>query len=84
MKTNDVSLGFGPEVAVFGASQVARNVRVQMVRRGPQGFALGKVAVVAHDGTGTLRFDDRAFVLMNEGAAVPLGTLRADAARSGR
>jgi outer membrane protein OmpA-like peptidoglycan-associated protein len=73
---NDPQLGFGPESFLVekGALKPLR-LQVQQVRRGPSGFAFGKVAIVQHDGSGKLTFDDRPFVVMNEGAAVSLGTI---------
>ena len=49
------------------------NFGVKLSRRGFQGHALGKLAVVEHDGNGRLVFDDRPFVLMVEGGYADLG-----------
>ena len=45
-------------------------------RRGPMGYGMGKLQVVEHDGEGGLRFVDRTFVVMRDGAMVELGTVK--------
>jgi hypothetical protein len=37
------------------------------------GYGMGKLEVVEHDGRGGLRFEQRPFVVMNDGAFVDLG-----------
>ena len=49
---------------------------VHYYARGPMGYGMGTVQVVRHDGRGRLRFDDRPFVVMNDGATVALGKVR--------
>jgi hypothetical protein len=36
---------------------------------------MGKLEVVQHDGKGELKFDERPFVIMQDGAFVQLGTV---------
>ncbi|MGK3986296.1 OmpA family protein [Sorangium sp. So ce136] len=71
----EASSGYGPEVLVIETPPAGFRYRVhaRYPRRGAMGHALGKVQIVEHDGTGGLRFDDRPFVLMNEGGSVDLG-----------
>ncbi|WP_437815429.1 VIT domain-containing protein [Sorangium sp. So ce1078] len=71
------SSGHGPEVIVIEDPPAGYRYRVQAryQRRGAMGHALGKVQIIGHDGGGALRFDDRPFVLMNEGGGVDLGVV---------
>jgi tetratricopeptide (TPR) repeat protein len=70
----DVRSGFGPESLVLDPRTVYPvQIAAQLVTQGPTGFVLGKVAMVRHDGHGGLRIEDRPFVVMNQGAAAPLG-----------
>lgn len=73
----DIRAGYGPEVITLEPDQVKKGwtLAVHQVRRGPQGFAFGKVAITSHDGLGNLSVSDRPFVIMNENAAVSLGTI---------
>jgi hypothetical protein len=36
---------------------------------------MGKLQIIEHDGQGHLRFDERPFVIMQDGAFVDLGTV---------
>jgi TonB family protein len=45
--------------------------------RGPMGYGMGKLQVIEHDGSGGLRFDERPFVIMRDGAYVDLGRVTA-------
>jgi len=40
------------------------------------GYGMGKLQIIDHDGHGTLRFEERPFVVMEDGAYVDLGTVR--------
>jgi hypothetical protein len=74
---HDVRTGYGPETTLLDRARTApARLEVHQVTRGPSGFALGKVSIIRHDGQGTLTFDDRPFVLMNDGAAVQLGVVK--------
>jgi hypothetical protein len=37
------------------------------------GYGMGKLQIIEHDGHGNLRFDERPFVIMQDGAFVDLG-----------
>ena len=39
------------------------------------GYGMGKLQVIDHDGQGGLRFEERPFVVMVDGAYVDLGTV---------
>ena len=75
----DVTTGYGPECfTVRGeASKLAWPYRLQAhyYRRGPMGYGMGKLQVIGHDGRGDLRFEERPFVVMQDGAFVDLGTV---------
>ena len=40
------------------------------------GYGMGKLQVIRHDGRGTLKFEERPFVVMQDRAFVQLGTVR--------
>ena len=40
------------------------------------GYGMGLLQIVKHDGKGTLEFQDRPFVIMNDHAYANLGTFR--------
>jgi len=69
--------GYGPEASsVLGArgERTATRVAVRFLRRGPTGTPMGIVHVMEHDGRGHVSVRPMPFVIMNEGAAVDLGT----------
>jgi outer membrane protein OmpA-like peptidoglycan-associated protein/tetratricopeptide (TPR) repeat protein len=69
--------GFGPEqIVASDTANLPYRVGVSYDRRGFQGYALGKVTIVHHDGAGTLSFDERPFVLMKEHGYADLGEFR--------
>lgn len=71
---SNVRDGFGPEQVVFTDSLTEpHKLGVVYDRRGFQGHALGKVAIVYFDGLGGLSFEDRPFVLMKEHGYQDLG-----------
>jgi len=73
----DVTTGYGPECfAIPGkASAFPYRFQAHYYARGPMGYGMGKLQIVQHDGRGGLRFDDRPFLIMKDGADVELGTL---------
>ena len=73
----DVTNGYGPEVfTILGEpTGYPYNLQVHYYARGPNGFGMGKVQIVEHDGQGGLAFDERPFVIMKDRAAVDLGEL---------
>jgi hypothetical protein len=69
--------GYGPEEIVLSELEnIPHRIGVTYDRRGFQGYALGKVTVVHHDGAGGLFFDDRPFALMKEHGYADLGEFR--------
>jgi hypothetical protein len=75
----DVTNGYGPECFVIEGRAAAYpyKLRAHMHTRGPTGYAMGKVEVIEHDGSGGLAFDERPFIVMNEGGMVELGAVTA-------
>ncbi|MET0286503.1 MAG: hypothetical protein ABW352_18620 [Polyangiales bacterium] len=41
------------------------------------GYGMGKLEVIDHDGKGNLKFEERPFIVMQDGAFVELGVVRA-------
>ncbi len=79
----DVTTGYGPECFTIRAAAAARAVpyhlQAHYFSRGPMGYGMGKLEIIEHDGHGNLRFDERPFVIMQDGAFVDLGTVGAGA-----
>jgi uncharacterized protein YfaP (DUF2135 family) len=75
---HDVTTGYGPECfSIHGKARAfPYRLRVDYYARGPMGYGMGRVQVVDYDGAGGLRFDDRPFVVLEDGAFVDLGTLK--------
>lgn len=75
----DVTTGYGPECFTIRNSPGARafpyRLQAHYYSRGPMGYGMGKLQVIEHDGRGGLRFDERPFVIMEDGAFVDLGTM---------
>jgi tetratricopeptide (TPR) repeat protein len=71
----DITTGYGPECFAIQGKPAAYPYRLQIhyYSRGPMGYGMGKLEVVEHDGRGGLRFEQRPFVVMNDGAFVDLG-----------
>ncbi len=71
----DVTTGYGPECfAIDGkASAYPYRLQIHYYSRGPMGYGMGQVEILQHDGKGGLKFDERSFVVMNDGAYVDLG-----------
>jgi hypothetical protein len=73
----DVTTGYGPEC--FAVSDPAARaagpyrVWVNYYSRGPMGYGMGTVQVVAYDGHGRLSVDPRPFVVMADDATLDLG-----------
>ena len=74
----DVTTGYGPECFTIRAAGDRRagpySLFVHYYARGPMGYGMGKVEVIEHDGAGGLTFGERPFVVMNDRAAVELGS----------
>jgi tetratricopeptide (TPR) repeat protein len=74
----DVTTGYGPECfTIVGAPQAyPYRLQIHYYSRGPMGYGMGKLEVVEHDGRGGLKFEQRPFVVMNDGAFVDLGEVK--------
>jgi tetratricopeptide (TPR) repeat protein len=75
----DVTTGYGPECFTVPAPEEAAaapyRLRVHYYSRGPMGYGMGTVQVVAHDGDGRLTIEPRPFVVMADNAMVDLGSV---------
>lgn len=73
----DVTTGYGPECfAIEGApSAFPYKLRIHYYARGPMGYGMGQLEIMQHDGKGRLRFEERSYVVMNDGAFVELGAV---------
>jgi hypothetical protein len=75
---SNITDGYGPEqFMVTGAEDELPfpfEIKARYTSRGQAGrFAMGKVEVLRHDGDGKLEFEQRPFVLMENGATLSLG-----------
>lgn len=79
----DVTTGYGPECFTIRGPKSARafpyRLQAHYYSRGPMGYGMGKLEVVEHDGRGGLTFEERPFVVMQDGAFVELGSVRGGA-----
>ena len=77
----DVTTGYGPECFTVRGPAARRappyRLEAHYYSRGPMGYGMGKLQIVEHDGQGGLRFEERPFVVMRDGAYVNLGTVSA-------
>jgi len=77
----DVTTGYGPECFTIRGPAAGRAAPYQLqahyYSRGPMGYGMGKLQIIDHDGHGNLRFDERPFVIMQDGAFVDLGRVGA-------
>lgn len=73
----DVTTGYGPECFTIRGKPRAYPYKLQAhyYSRGPMGYGMGKLEIVQHDGQGTLKFDERPFVVMQDGAFLELGSV---------
>jgi tetratricopeptide (TPR) repeat protein len=75
----DVTTGYGPEC--FAVRDPGRRdaapyrLKVHYYSRGPMGYGMGTVQVIAYDGHGGLRLEPRPFVVMVDHAMVDLGSV---------
>jgi hypothetical protein len=71
----DVTSGYGPEGFVIAANPLGApyQIFVHYYTSGPMGFGMGKVDVIAHDGSGNVSIDTRPFLISNENAIAHLG-----------
>jgi hypothetical protein len=79
----DVTTGYGPECftvrAAVGERAGPYRLQAHYYARGPMGYGMGKLEIIEHDGKGNLVFEQRPFVIMQDGAYVDLGTYPAGA-----
>ncbi|MCB9679483.1 MAG: hypothetical protein H6737_30540 [Alphaproteobacteria bacterium] len=76
----DITTGYGPECFAIDAPKAfPYTLQAHYYSRGPMGFGMGKLQIIEHDGLGHLHFDERPFVVMTDGAFVPLGKVEKSA-----
>jgi hypothetical protein len=79
----DVTTGYGPECFTIPYAAGGRppafpyRLEAHYFSRGPMGYGMGKLEIIQHDGRGTLKFDERPYVILVDHAAVELGGLTA-------
>lgn len=75
----DITTGYGPECFTIPgkASAFPYKLQAHYYRKGPMGYGMGRVQILHHDGQGGLRFDERPFVVMQDGAYLDLGEVNA-------
>jgi tetratricopeptide (TPR) repeat protein len=73
----DVTTGYGPECFTIPLPASTRSypykLQAHYYSRGPMGYGMGKLQIVEHDGKGGLRFEERPYLVMRDGAFVDLG-----------
>ncbi|MCB9669608.1 MAG: hypothetical protein H6734_09085 [Alphaproteobacteria bacterium] len=70
----DITTGYGPECfAIEDPEAFPYTLQAHYYSRGPMGFGMGTLHVIEHDGKGGLHLEARPFVVMTDGAFVPLG-----------
>jgi tetratricopeptide (TPR) repeat protein len=76
----DVTTGYGPECFTIRLPLEQRaypyRLRAHYYSRGPMGYGMGTLQIIEHDGRGTLRFEERPFVVMVDQAYVDLGVVK--------
>jgi len=73
----DVTAGYGPECFTIHDPKAAPyKLKAHYYRRGPMGYGAGKMQILRHDGKGKLSFEERPFVIMQDGAYVDMGTVK--------
>lgn len=76
----DITTGYGPECfAIQDPEAFPYTLQAHYYSRGPMGFGMGMLQVIEHDGKGDLHIEDRPFVVMTDGAFVPLGDVEKSA-----
>lgn len=71
----DVTTGYGPECFAIPNKPNAFPYRLQIhyYSRGPMGYGMGQLEVLQHDGKGGILFEERPYIVMQDGAYVDLG-----------
>jgi tetratricopeptide (TPR) repeat protein len=76
----DVTTGYGPECFTIrnkpGRLAYPYRLQAHYYSRGPMGYGMGKLQIIEHDGEGSLKFDERPFVVMKDGAYLDLGKVK--------
>lgn len=74
----DITTGYGPEeFAIQGTPKAGPyKLSINYYSQGPMGYGMGLLQILTHDGKGTLAFQDRPYVIMNDRAYVDLGTYK--------
>jgi len=73
----DVTTGYGPECfTIHNPKAAPYKLKAHYYRRGPMGYGAGKMQILQHDGKGKLSFEERPFVIMQDGAYVDMGTVK--------
>lgn len=76
----DITSGYGPECfAIDKPGAFPYRLQAHYYSRGPMGFGMGRLQVIEHDGHGALHIEDRPFIVMTDGAYVPLGVVERSA-----
>ncbi len=79
----DVTTGYGPECFTIRGPSAGRafpyTLQAHYYSRGPMGYGMGKLQIIEHDGHGGLHFEERPFVIMQDGAFVDLGVVKGSA-----
>jgi hypothetical protein len=72
----DITTGYGPECfAIQGTPKAGPyKLSIDYYSQGPMGYGMGLLEIQRFDGKGTLKFEDRPYVIMNDHAYVDLGT----------
>lgn len=73
----DVTTGYGPECFAIPDSPQAfpYSLQIHYYSRGPMGYGMGQLEILQHDGKGGLKFEERPYVVMTDGAYVDLGVV---------
>ncbi|MDP3153447.1 MAG: VIT domain-containing protein [Archangium sp.] len=76
----DVTTGYGPECFTIrlpkGKRAFPYTLQAHYYSIGPMGAGMGKLEIIEHDGEGTLRFEQRPYVVMVNQAYVDLGVVK--------
>ncbi len=74
----DITTGYGPECFAIPGTPKAGPYRLSInyYSQGPMGYGMGLLEVQRFDGKGTLAFEDRPYVIMNDHAYVDLGVFQ--------
>jgi hypothetical protein len=74
----DITTGYGPECFAINGAPTAGPYRLSIdyFSQGPMGYGMGLLEIQRFDGKGTLTFEDRPYVIMNDHAFVDLGTFK--------